>query len=213
MKHPRLAVINLQHPDLMLPEKLHSAHQIIKNLQAQGEMSWTKYKATAEFIIWGDLPNSAILHTFNLSELNDLIAVSPTCANLLNLDLFDGASRTRAISQQLREKGIIMNVDTAKAMGKIARVFGLGGPDVTYLHIDEFVTSLVDGWNIQGCPINDIHTASHLGMHFALAMECPRSSLNIQQIMGAFIDGIEHGTRNLDYFATRRPRFERRRTT
>ncbi|KAF2788135.1 hypothetical protein K505DRAFT_315451 [Melanomma pulvis-pyrius CBS 109.77] len=189
------------------------ASSLLQVLNYSSKMKQPRLAATAEFIIWGDLPNSAILHTFNISELNHLISTSPPCAKLLNLDLFDGASRTRAISQQLREKGITMTKDTAKAMGKIAKVFGLDGPDVTYLHIDEFVTSLIDGWTIQGCPVNDIHTASHLGMHFALAMECSRSPLNIQQIMGAFIDGIEHGARNINYFAARCPRFERRRTT
>lgn len=97
-------------------------------------------------------------------------------------------------------------------MGKVARVFGLGGTAVTKLHISDFVTCLTDGWAIRADPRHDIHTMADLANCFAIALGPRNLSLHFQGIIAAFMDGFERGTQNLAHFSRRRPQAECRRT-
>jgi hypothetical protein len=117
-------------------------------------------------------------------------------------------SSTRTVSERLRRERLILNLDTARAMGKIARLFGLGGSAVTNLHISDFVTCLTDGWTIQADPRHDICAMADLANRFALALGPCDSSLHPQDVVSAFVDGFERGTRNLAHFSR-----YRRRTT
>lgn len=204
MDNPRIAVINLQHLELNTPSKKHAAREIIKDLQSKGEMWWTRYKAAAEHIIWGDLPQSTIMHTFHLSELVNLVTDSANVAALLNLNVFNTPSRTRSIASHLRKKGLALDTDTANAMGKVARLFGLAGPTVTTSHITEFVTYLVDGWSIRADQRQDIHTMADLAAHFAIILGTQHSSMRLQDVIAAFMEGFERGTQNLAHFSHRR---------
>lgn len=128
-------------------------------------------------------------------------------ANLLHLDFFNGQSRTKTISRRLQRENTVLNRATAKVMAEIAIVFGLGRHSVTQSQIAGFITTLVDSWVIQDAPINDAHSLSELAACFAMALN--NSRLNLQDVMGGFVDGVRRGTDNIARYVGRQPRTER----
>jgi hypothetical protein len=230
--NPTICIVNLDHPTLEVPGKKQAAQPIVKELKRHGEMSWARYQATQEvslvipnltlylpydltisqYLIYAQLPKSAILHRIQLGELERLATEDLDVSRLLNLQLFTEKSSTRTVSKRLRKERLILNPNTARAMGKVARVFGLGGSAVTKLHISDFVTCLTDGWAIRADPSHDIHTMADLANRFAIALGPRNLSLHIQDIIAAFMDGFERGTQNLARFSRRRPQAKCRRT-
>jgi len=226
--NPTICIVNLDHPTLEVTGKKQAAQPIVRELKRHGEMAWARYQATKEvslviikltlylfyalttpkYLIYGQLPKSAILHKIQLRELERLAAEDLNVSRLLNLHLFTEKSSTRTAFERLRKERLILNPDTARTMGKVARLFGLGGPTVTKLHISDFVTCLTDGWSIQTDPRHDIYSMADLANRFALALGPYDSSLHFQEVAGAFVDGFECGTRNLAHFSR-----GRRRTT
>ena len=153
------------------------------------------------------MPKSAIIHSIQLGELERLATEDLDVSRLLNLHLFTEKSSTRTISERLRKERLILNPDTARAIGKVARLFGLGGSAVTNLHISDFVTCLTDGWTIQADPQqHDMYAMTDLANRFALALGPCDSSLHFQDVVSAFMDGFERGIRNLAHFSRCRRR-------
>lgn len=167
---------------------------------------WTRYKGDMETMIWGSIPKSAIIHDLKLSELETLAAQSKDINCLLSLEIFTGESKTRIIAQQLKTKNYTLNVQTTRSMSQIARLFGLGGVDVRATHIREFCSNLVDGWSIQDAPLGDATAMGDLAMRFALALGHRSSSMLLQDVMGAFIDGVKMGTKNMEFYSSPRRR-------
>ena len=231
--NPTICIVNLDHPTLEVPGKKQAAQPIVKELKRHGEMSWARYQATkevslvivtltpylrytlttAQYLVYGQLPKSAILHEFQLGELQRLAAKDLDVLRFLNLHLFTEKSSTRTASERLQKERLILNPDTARAMGKVARVFGLRGSAVTNLHISDFVTCLTDGWAIRADPQPNIYAMTDLANQFALGLGPCDSSLHLQDVVSAFMDGFEQGTRNLANFSRRRLQTERRRTS
>lgn len=199
MTNPRIAIIDLKHPGLTIPHKVHHARDIIKRLQERGEMEWTKYKGACEWLVWGNVPGNAVLHIFELRELDDLVEQSEDIQNLLQLHMFSSNSRTRTIAQRLRSRNCILDVHAAKAMGQIAELFGLGSVNATPDHIKEFVTTLVGGWSIKPASVNDIRSLDFLALHFTTALN-PLGPYRLHNVIEAFIQGVLKGSENLTHF-------------
>jgi hypothetical protein len=109
----------------------------------------------------------------------------------------------------MKEKNIVLNTATAHAMGSISRVFGMHCNNVTLEHIQTFISRLVDGWQIQENDVNDIHTSS---VTTTFAMSLSSQIHRIQDVMTAFMNGMQQGTDIIAYYARRRPNFQRTRT-
>jgi hypothetical protein len=199
MSNPRIAIINLKHPDLTVPHKVHHARDIIKRLQERGEMPWTKYKGACEWLVWGNVPSTAILHISELTELDNLVEQSEDVNNLLQLHMFSSNARTRTIAQRLQNRNCTLNIDAAKAMGQIAELFGLGSVNATPDHIKEFVANLVDGWSIKPTSVNDIRSLDFLALHFTTTLN-PRGSYRLHDVIEAFVQGVLKGSENLAHF-------------
>ncbi|KAF2007383.1 hypothetical protein P154DRAFT_118626 [Amniculicola lignicola CBS 123094] len=199
MSDPRVAVIALDHPDLNEPHKLHHAKDVIKHVRRQ-----TPYRGTKEYLSWGNLPKSCLLHVFSYSDLQNLCFVSQDVDKLLSLEVFQLRLNTQAVAEQLRLKQTVLDVNVAKAMGRIAHCFGLTKSNVQAGHLSDFVSYLVDGWSL-GVNVDKILDLSHLAENFALAMG-PSRSLRTQEIMDAFMEGVRRGSANLVYYSKCRSR-------
>ncbi|KAH7127027.1 hypothetical protein B0J11DRAFT_579445 [Dendryphion nanum] len=207
MNDPRIAIINLDHQSLKTPNKKHHAASILSWLKSNGQANWARYKGTAEYLVWGNIEQAAILRHFPISELLHLAATDILCFESIQPILrFDENGvliprkkpRTRVVAQMLKEKQLLLDSDTANTMGKLAGKFGLG--DSTLSHIKEFVKVIIDGWSISAQAIN-YNMMNVLAMKFTIAMGPRKSTYDIQEIMKAFIEGIEIGTRNIEIFS------------
>jgi hypothetical protein len=154
-------------------------------------------------MVWASVPRAAIITHFALSDLRYLASNSPSCADVMNLDEFQPGRRTRQVSDQMRAKKTILNTATARALGKISRTFGLNGGNVSVEHIQEFIARLVDGWQVSKHPLNNIHTNSSIATTFAISLN---SQIHrVQDVMVAFLNGIQQGTNTIAYYSRRRP--------
>jgi hypothetical protein len=160
-------------------------------------------------MVWASVPRAAILTHFPLADLRALSNSSLSCAEIMNLDEFLLGRRTFHISNKLKEKDILLNTATARAMGAISRVFGMHGDNVTLEHIQIFISRLVDGWQIQEKEVNDIHTRSSIAMTFAMSLSSQEH--RIQDVMTAFMNGMQQGTDVMAYYARRRSNSRRTR--
>ncbi|KAF2192254.1 hypothetical protein K469DRAFT_653583 [Zopfia rhizophila CBS 207.26] len=187
------------------------AASVIQILKYASSMNSPKIAGASELLLWGDVPMSAILHIFPFSELEGLIQNDSHVAGLLKLHLIGPNSSIFAIHQRLRKDSSVLDPNIARAMARIARIFGLNSADITCPHITEFVTYLVDAWSITSTQLNDIHELSQLAATFATSLGPRKSKYHLQDVMAAFIKEIQDGTAKLAY-ARQRPARRRRRT-
>jgi hypothetical protein len=161
-------------------------------------------------LVWANIPREAVLNHFPLSDLLSLADRDPRSANILHLEHFEPGRRTLAVSSLLREEQTVLSNHTARAIGCVTKTFGLDGEDVEVHHIREFVGRLVDGWQIRGDSSYGIHTVnSHA---YAFAATLGHRAQYLQDIMKAFVDGMQQGTANIAYYARRGPCRNTRRT-
>jgi hypothetical protein len=60
--------------------------------------------------------------------------------------------------------------------------------------------------------MTDAHTMSHLGTQFAITLRNRNPSVHLQDIIAAFLDGFQQGLDNIERFARKRPRNQRKGT-
>lgn len=135
----------------------------------------------------------------------------PDCRRLLNFDAFRAGARTKHIAAALRERNALLNNATARALGKIAKLFGMGKSNVTLDHIADLVSRLIDGWSITKSDFIDIQTMSTLAATFATTLGSHASGYTLQDVMGAFMEGVDHGTVCMDYWSKSRSGSSRQR--
>jgi hypothetical protein len=95
-------------------------------------------------------------------------------------------------------------------MGKTAKAFGMCRSSANLEHLSDFVARLIDGWSITRADIIDVHTMSSLSVTFATALGPHANGYTLQDIMAAFIQGVNDGLRCSAYWSrssTRRQRF------
>jgi hypothetical protein len=149
-------------------------------------------------VIWAEIPIETVIHTFYLSELQQLADGNPLVARLLRLHLFISHSRVSTLAQYLQKDDVVLNSDTAEALGSVAQFFGLAKAEATCTHIAEFVAYCISGWYLSDPPLTDLHL-SKLSSIFATAMGSMSSIHHHQDVMvrAAFIDGVKRGMENI----------------
>jgi hypothetical protein len=152
-------------------------------------------------MVWASVPRAGIITHFPLSELQLLSNNSLSCAAVLSLDEFRPGRRTRYISDQLKAKNFVLNTATAHAIGAISRIFSMHRNNANLEHIQDFVSRLVDGWQINGHPASDIHTISSVATSFAMSLRS--RAHRVQDVMLAFQKGVQQGNDTIAYYARR----------
>jgi hypothetical protein len=142
-----------------------------------------------------------------VKELND----DSDCRRLLNFDTFQAGARTNHIAGALRERNALLNTTTARALGKTAKLFGMGKSNVTLDHITDFTARLIDGWSITKPDIINIQTLSSLAATFATTLGSHAGGHTIQDVMSAFMAGVDHGTLCMNYWSQSRSGSRRQR--
>jgi hypothetical protein len=114
------------------------------------------------------------------------------------------------VSKLLADRELTLTKATAKTMGRLAAKFGLNKTTVNVAHIEEFCMVVCDGWSIKDAPLHDIHAMSSLARQFAAALNCQHG---IQEVMAAFMGGVQKGAKNIEHFSGGRRRESRRTKT
>jgi hypothetical protein len=150
----------------------------------------------SERLIWANLPREAILSHFPLSNLYSL----PTNTQaFLSLDEFEPTRKTLKVSSRLKEKSIVLNTNTARAIGCIAKAFGMDRGNVSVMHIRDFVSRIIDGWQV-GESYND----SNIALTFTMSLASQIYST--QDMITAFQSGVQQGRDTVAYYSRRRSR-------
>jgi hypothetical protein len=125
-------------------------------------------------------------------------------SNLLSLETFRPGVRTLTVSSQLNARNVTLNTTAAKAMARVCSQFFLS-PNVKLVHIQELVARVVDGFRINKDASQDL---SSCGMVFAIAFHS--GAHRIEDVVEAFIEGLEMGWKAVEFY-TRRKRPAKRR--
>ncbi|KAJ4326366.1 hypothetical protein N0V94_000041 [Neodidymelliopsis sp. IMI 364377] len=194
--------------------KVHHAAEVFPWLKSQGLARWARYRGNGEYFVWSDIPSDAVLQTMDLNGLLETLNDDPDCQALLNLHVFEPGTKTNTntIASALRERNTTLNTTTTRALGKIAKAFGMTKPTITLPHVQDFIARLIDGWTIRKSPNTDIHTMSSIAATFSIAMGTHQAGYTVQDVMGAFVNGVDDGTRCIAHWSrsgsgSRRKRF------
>jgi hypothetical protein len=199
-ENPQLSVINLA--ELEERGVVYKASEVIRDLKwGKRQLGWTKYKGLQEYMIWGEIPASAVITTVPLEVLKGSVDAS----RLLCFDVFSLGTRTRDVVERIKNRGITLGWEEAKSMGEIARLLGLAQRGVVELrHIAALVASVVNGWYVKsdGAPGRDI------SMAFAMALGS--RAFDFEEVVEAFEDGLRQGLGHIALYAGRSRRVYQR---
>ncbi|USP82623.1 hypothetical protein yc1106_09897 [Curvularia clavata] len=201
MDNPSIAVVALDHPLLTTPNKTLPAADILRMLKAEGQAWWARYKGHAERMVWATVPASTILSHFPIAHLCDLAEKDDICAQILNLDEFRRGRRTRFVSNAMRDKQNLLIPSIAKAMGTIARVFGMHSKKVGLVHIQGLIAALVDSFQLMH---NSGDVAHDKDMAYAFARELRSKRHSMEDVTRAFREGVKQGREIVGYYESRR---------
>ncbi|KAF2021783.1 hypothetical protein BU24DRAFT_417404 [Aaosphaeria arxii CBS 175.79] len=204
-ENSKIAAIDL---DRIPDRSAYRAYDVVKELRRRSLYSF-RYSASAETIIYGEIPKAAILAIIDFSELKRL---TPNCiVDFLKLPIFATGS-VRTIVPQLREIGHHVDPNFSYACGSISRLLGLHREAASLCHIQELVSFLVDGWSL--VVESD---AEYLKLCADVYTQTLSSTMHdASDVAEAFIAGVKGGEENLMRFSggsgQRRSR-KRRRTS
>ena len=163
-------------------------------------------------MVWGTLPSAAIIQVLPLSRLLDLYDEDQDVSTLLQLHHFkNGSIRTSTIVSALRAGNIMLDTSTAKAMGRIAKLFGLDGNAANLHHIQDLGARIIDGWSVDTSTMSDVRTSGRLAAAFAKTLGS--HAHQPQDVMNAFITSTRQGAETMAYYSRRgRPQSRRVRS-
>ncbi|KAF2814680.1 uncharacterized protein BDZ99DRAFT_458674 [Mytilinidion resinicola] len=188
---PFIAMIDLT----ALKGSTYSASAVIRKVKRSGDLPEMRYKGTAELLIWGEIPETAILNIVPYTEIEHLAATTPAVGAILRLDLLDPNARTYYLHKDLMMKPVRLDPATATALGQLADhcYLGLAPP----AQLSTFIQSVVDGFAIDATQVlHDDKIMHKLGMYFLNALNRPNQDDGA--IINAFINGVETANESLE---------------
>lgn len=127
-----------------------------------------------------------------------LYDVDDEVSRLLSLEKFTPGLKTQTLSAQLRERNVTVDHQSASAMGRVAKLFGLDGA-IKIDHVEQFVARLVDGWSLHSTEKTD-----EQGVARAFAGTLESRIHSVKEVSDAFEKGMKAGNETLAFFARRR---------
>lgn len=100
-----------------------------------------------EYLVWGKIPQHAIINTFSVRQLVGLVNGSGALRVSLRFDQISrsNCSLVRTIRPELLQDKYELTHPTIAGFGKLCSFFGLIEP----VHVQSIITSLVFGWRFQ----------------------------------------------------------------
>ncbi|OCK78485.1 hypothetical protein K432DRAFT_457722 [Lepidopterella palustris CBS 459.81] len=192
----RVAVMDISN----LGSSTFNAADLIARLKRKGELEGCRYKGGGEWVVWGEIPSSAIMYDFAFSELQDLASRDAAVEQTLRLQEIFANTKVYWLHQKFAQAAIPLRSDAANAIGRVADVFGLGY--ASNVQIEEFVRGFVQGWAIDA-PIHQTITMTNRATEFVSALSyyvthrrCV-SEADEEGLRRAFVDGVARASAEL----------------
>lgn len=200
LHEPKIAIIDLRAPCMQQDHKTHLASATLKWLKKDGKIKLRyRYQGHGDWFSYATIPKEAILKHFKLEDLHDTCSHDSAAARLMNLEAFQPGLKTREVASAMRNRKNVLNTGVASAIGRLANLF-LGNTRASTQHISAFVARMVDGCYIEKNEATDMHSMSSMAgaftTNFGLHEGCSH-----QQIMAAFLDGVECGIERAAYWS------------
>ncbi|KAF2501039.1 hypothetical protein BU16DRAFT_189557 [Lophium mytilinum] len=209
--NPSIATIDLS----SLKDSIYSASAVIRRVKRKGDLPEMRYKGSAELLIWGEIPDSAIVNILPYTELEHLTTAEPAIGEILRLGQLKPEARVYYLHQDLMEDPVFLSPATTTAIAQLADHFGLGLAPPAQLAA--FIHSLIDGFAVDATQVLADERLMHkLGISFLNALN--RAGQDDEALISAFINGVRTANEILERsrrsLASRsRSRSGRRKTT
>ncbi|KAI7472201.1 hypothetical protein KC351_g11745 [Hortaea werneckii] len=121
-------------------------HQRLKEKKAFTKGAW-HYSGRSEYLVWGKIPQHAIIHTFSVRQLVELVNGSRGLKVSLRFEKISrsNCSLLNTIRPELQQDEFELTHSTIVGFGKLCSFLGLTEP----VHIQTVITSLVFGWQLK----------------------------------------------------------------
>ncbi|KAI7535989.1 hypothetical protein KC331_g11718 [Hortaea werneckii] len=121
-------------------------HGRLKAAYVFTEGAW-HYRGRSEYLVWAQIPQHAVVNTFSVRRLVELVDGIPGLRISLRFDKISRrmCSLERSILPELRKDEFELTAETIIGFGKLCAFLGLSDPG----HVQALVTSLVFGWCFQ----------------------------------------------------------------
>ncbi|KAI6870523.1 hypothetical protein KC323_g2290 [Hortaea werneckii] len=118
-------------------------HSRLKAAYVFTEGAW-HYSGRSEYLVWAQIPQHAVVNTFSVRRLVELVDGTPGLRISLRFDKISRRMRSldKIILPELRKDEFELTEDTIVGFGRLCAFLGLGDP----CHVQSLVTSLVFGW-------------------------------------------------------------------
>ncbi|KAI6797200.1 hypothetical protein KC363_g3008 [Hortaea werneckii] len=119
-------------------------HSRLKAAYVFTEGAW-HYSGRSEYLVWAQIPQHAVVNTFSVRRLVELVDGTPGLRISLRFDKISRRMRSldRVILPELRKDDFELTAETIIGFGKLCAFLGLSDP----CHVQSLVTSLVFGWS------------------------------------------------------------------
>ncbi|KAI6870078.1 hypothetical protein KC338_g3163 [Hortaea werneckii] len=154
-------------------------HQILKEKKAFTKGAW-HYSGRSEYLVWGRIPQHAIINTLSIRRLVELVNGSSALRASLRFEQISrsNCSLLNTIRPELAQDKYELTHPTIAGFGKLCSFLGLIEP----VHVQSIITSLVFGWRFQ------------------IQAQRPESwAKDATLFAGAFLSGGDHPVLRLEY--------------
>ncbi|KAF2089098.1 hypothetical protein K490DRAFT_64305 [Saccharata proteae CBS 121410] len=124
----------------------YPAAPIVGELKKSGSLRDMRYKAAAEYMVWGSIQKDAIIKDIDFSTFIEMISTQDTTAggDLLRLGQFNGSS-IAVVRAKFTAEGLLIDPYEGAALGRIAATLGIG-PSTSNEAVQQAVFNIVQGW-------------------------------------------------------------------
>ncbi|KAI7267429.1 hypothetical protein KC343_g6159 [Hortaea werneckii] len=121
-------------------------HGRLKAAYVFTEGAW-HYTGRSEYLVWAEIPQHAVVNTFSVRRLVELVDGTPGLRIALRFDKISRRMRSleKFILKELQKDEFELTEETIVGFGKLCAFFGLSDP----CHVQSLITSLVFGWCFQ----------------------------------------------------------------
>lgn len=182
------------------------ASPLVAEARKRGLVPGMRYKGIREWLIWGEIPQPAILHDLPFHHLRSLTAADIGVADLLALDDIDPAPQMSLprIRKSLLRQEVVLDASAGHAIGRLTSLFGLATTSPPPA-IRQFVYDLFQGWALGAFEVEAMAEAFLAGLVDAEARDGAAlvvlSDGEEGELRRAFTRGVE---RAVDDLATER---------
>lgn len=135
-------------PKAAFTTSIYAVAPVIEALKDQNMWPGYRYSALYEFLVWGKVEPSAIIHDFTLAELQELATRRKAAREFLRLQLFENRRNMWTLRYKLFEEPLTLDANIGKALGELLVFFGLTPTTSTEDTICTLLYSLLQGWAI-----------------------------------------------------------------